>query len=64
MRRDPANRMGPAQRIKLAAAIRARLEANPNATLGELAAATGASNNLVVQVRQRWQYERERRVSA
>jgi hypothetical protein len=52
--------IGPRQRRAFAEAIRALLEAEPDITLTELTRRTGASNNLVVQVRQRWREAKER----
>lgn len=43
--------------MRLAAAIREFLRSNPGATLVQVCAATGASNNLATSVRQKIQAE-------
>ena len=60
MRRDNAGRIGQSQRIAMAARIRAHLDAHPDARIRDVCAATGASENMVKHVRDRWIYARER----
>jgi hypothetical protein len=49
----PGPQIGPRERLRLAALIRAEYERNPLATIDEVRAATGASTNVVQALRKR-----------